>query len=154
MEISFSLALPRDESSVPIVRHLVGEMMGELGVERACIEDIELALTEACTNVLKHAARHQDDYQVELLIDIDKAQFQICDTGGEFDMTRMSSEPVPDQAEGGRGMQLMRAVVDDLDVDSAPETGTVVRFRKSLEFTDDSVVQRLDSRGARVSTSS
>jgi serine/threonine-protein kinase RsbW len=154
MNVSFSLCLPREEASVPIVRHLASEMMVDLGVARGCIDDIELALTEGCTNVLKHAARDQEDYEVEISINTDDAEFHICDTGGEFDVARISSEPVSHEAERGRGMQLMRAIVDELEVESAPDKGTVVRFKKPLEFTDDSVVKRLATRSERISAAS
>lgn len=143
MEASFSFCLPREEASVPIVRHLARAVLTELGVNRDCVDDLELALTEACTNVLKHAARLEEDYEVVISIDGERALFQVCDTGGGFDTKTVSPDPVAVESERGRGIHLMRAVVDQLGFESAPDKGTVVRFKKDLEFVDDSVVRRL-----------
>ena len=59
------LALPRDELSIPIVRHICRDAMAEIGVADECSADIEVALTEACTNVLVHSGPG-DDYEVHL----------------------------------------------------------------------------------------
>ena len=56
MEIRFTLQLPRDALSVPVVRRVLNSSMRTLGVAEDCLTDIEIALTEACTNVLDHAA--------------------------------------------------------------------------------------------------
>jgi serine/threonine-protein kinase RsbW len=141
MEISFELSLPRESASVPIVRHLAREVLVNLGVGQACVEDVELALTEACTNVLKHVAR-DDDYEVNVTIDTTNASFKICDSGGDFDLATNPTDPGL-EAEGGRGINLMNAVVDELDIESARESGTVVRFVKKLEFSENSVVRQL-----------
>jgi serine/threonine-protein kinase RsbW len=47
-------SLPRNDPSVPAARHLVRAAMRTIGVDADCTHDIELALTEACTNVLQH----------------------------------------------------------------------------------------------------
>jgi serine/threonine-protein kinase RsbW len=143
MEVSFELSLPRQEASVPVVRHLAREVLVNLGVDQECVDDVELALTEACSNVLKHAARQQDDYEVNISIDTVNGFFKICDTGGEFDVATIPPDPAATEAERGRGIALMNAVVEDLDIQSTPDTGTVVRFAKKLEFSSDSVVRQL-----------
>src|SRR4029079_5946899 len=51
VEIKFTLQLPRDALSVPVVRRVLNSSMRTLGVADECLTDIELALTEACTNV-------------------------------------------------------------------------------------------------------
>lgn len=55
MEISLDLQLPRDAASVPATRRLLDAALAALGVEDQIRDDIEVMLTEACTNVIKHA---------------------------------------------------------------------------------------------------
>jgi len=50
--LSWALSLPRDHRSVPVARHLVRAGMLILGVDEDCTNDVEVALSEACTNVL------------------------------------------------------------------------------------------------------
>ena len=46
-------------------------------------------------------------------------------------------------AEDGRGIQLMRALVDEVTFTSRPQVGTVVHLEKQLTWVDGAVIQRL-----------
>jgi serine/threonine-protein kinase RsbW len=141
MVLTFSLYLPRDGTSVPFVRHLCRSALTELGVEDACTHDIELALAEACTNVLLHAADTDDEYVVELKIEDDNCSIEIVDAGTGFDHSKIP-DSMPEAAESGRGIQLMRALVDDLQFVSDKESGTVVRLKKTLAVNPSSPLRR------------
>lgn len=144
MEIHFSLCLPRDEESVPVVRHICRDALAELGVVRDCVGDVELAVTEACTNVLKHAAGTGDEYGITVAIAEDDCVIRVIDSGAGFDHEALDRETAVDHgAEGGRGVFLMAALVDDLKFTSKPETGTVVHLEKKLQLEETSVIRRL-----------
>ncbi|WP_018502416.1 ATP-binding protein [Parafrankia discariae] len=84
MEIKLSLSLPRDEISIPIVRRICTQALKVLGVSQECIDDVELALTEACANVLLHAMA-DDEYEVSVGVDNQVAAIEVVDHGGGFD---------------------------------------------------------------------
>ncbi|CAI7980482.1 serine/threonine-protein kinase RsbW [Frankia sp. Hr75.2] len=84
MEIKLSLSLPRDEISIPIVRRICTQALKVLGVSQECIDDVELALTEACANVLLHATA-DDEYEVSVGVDNQVAAIEVVDHGGGFD---------------------------------------------------------------------
>lgn len=143
MEIAFSLCLPRDESSVAVVRHLCTTAMTQFGVEDACIHDVAVAVTEACTNVLQHA-HGQDQYDVEIRVSEEQASIRVSDVGEGFDyhaLVRDSGSYGP-MEERGRGLVLMRALVDELEFVSDPEKGNLVRLTKRLETKDPSIVPK------------
>jgi serine/threonine-protein kinase RsbW len=140
MEIKLTLALPRDEVSVPVVRRLLKQSMEVLGVEPNVTHDIELALTEACTNVLDHAA-DGDEYEVSAGIDGDQCVIEVVDRGGGFDGSLSGLAEAEPTAEDGRGIQLMRALVDRVTFVSRPHKGTVVHLEKKLEWQDGSIIQ-------------
>jgi serine/threonine-protein kinase RsbW len=142
MRISFTLRLPHDELSVPIVRHICRSALLELGVEDPCLGDIELAVTEACTNVLKHAQGNNLQYEVQVEVNEDACEIRVIDAGAGFFSTEAFS-PASGSAEEGRGLHLMRALVDDLRFVSKPEQGTIVHLAKRLELSDDSILQKL-----------
>lgn len=147
MHILFTLCLPRDEASVPIVRRICGKALRNLGVRGVCVDDIELAVTEACTNVLKHARNSTDEYEVTLRVDEQTSVIRVVDnTNSRFDHHSVTPEATfePD-AESGRGIYLMHALVDDLRFESKPEAGTVVRLEKELELEEGSMLGRLAS---------
>ena len=143
MVINFSLTLPRDEVSVPVVRRICRTALADLGVKPPCIEDIVLAVTEACTNVLKHAHANQDAYEVTVEVNSSNCEIRILDRGGGFDYGSHGHEEAHGSAESGRGIFLMKALVDKVDFLSMPDDGTVVRLQKGLELDEASVLHKV-----------
>ena len=141
--ITFSLSLPRDGVSVPVVRHICRNALADLGVASGCISDIELALAEACTNVLKHAEGTGEEYEVTVEVVDQICDIRVIDTGAGFDHAGRAHDDVSATAESGRGIHLMQALVDSVDFISKPETGTVVHLQKTLDLSEASVIRRL-----------
>jgi len=145
VEIKFTLQLPRDALSVPVVRRVLNSSMRTLGVAEDCLTDIEIALTEACTNVLDHAAQG-DEYEVVAGLDDSKCVIDVIDTGRGFDADRLGHAEADPSAEEGRGIQLIRELVDRVHFRSRPEEGMVVHLEKELHFTSGSPLQELADR--------
>lgn len=131
MQIELSLSLPRDEVSVPITRHMAAHALAELGVEADCASDIQVALSEACTNVLDHVGEAAE-YEVRLHLTQHLCVIQVIDTGDGFDAEALGHRDAADNAEAGRGIQLMRALVDRVDFTRRERQGTVVHLEKDL----------------------
>ena len=148
MNIVFSLNLPKDETSVPVVRRISREALSSLGVDDTCISEIEVALSEACTNVLKHVEGTEEAYEVKVEVNESLCEIRVIDTGMGFDHDAEGRSHADHTAEGGRGIFLMRAMVDKIEFTSAPESGTVVRLTKKLELEDGSVLSKLVSGSA------
>jgi serine/threonine-protein kinase RsbW len=94
------------------MRGLVRQALEHLDVSTHTIEEIVLALTEACANVVQHAGRNEE-YQVDVAIDDDLCQVSVLDDGHGFDLeaaTVADGSPL----EAGRGLVLMKALVDRL----------------------------------------
>jgi serine/threonine-protein kinase RsbW len=136
MDISLALTLPRDEQTVPVARHIVRNAMVQVGVETTCVDDVELALSEACTNVLLHSGPG-DQYVVRLDMDDGIGRIRVVDVGHGFDSARLqATDPLP-EAERGRGLGLMQALVDRVDFTSRAEAGTIVTLEKVLTYADE-----------------
>jgi serine/threonine-protein kinase RsbW len=147
VEIRLALSLPRDELSIPVVRRLCTQSLRVLGAADECAEDLELALTEACTNVLRHA-KEGDDYEVVAGIDGEAAVLEVVDRGPGFDASALaraaSGEDAAPDAETGRGLQIMRALMDSVEFESRPgDARTVVRLEKELHWREDAAAKRL-----------
>ncbi len=144
MDYRFALCLPRDEASVPVVRHICRDALKLLGVADACVGQIELAVTEACTNVLRHVERTQSEYEVTVAVNETQCDIRLVDMAGHgFDHgSQGHSEAHPD-AESGRGIFIMRAMVDQLEFVAEPEHGSVVHLVKKLELKEDSILRKL-----------
>jgi|GEM_PF-226709 serine/threonine-protein kinase RsbW len=144
MEIKFSLSLPRDEISIPVVRKICTRALAALGVTRECIDDVEVALSEACANVLRHA-RADDEYEVSAGVSKEVAIIEVVDHGGGFDVAALSAGTSDLTAEQGRGIQIMRALMDEVkfSVASGPRRETRVQLTKTLVWDESSPGARL-----------
>jgi serine/threonine-protein kinase RsbW len=139
MELSLALTLPRDEQTVPLARHIVRNAMARVGVEETCVYDVELALSEACTNVLLHSGPG-DQYVVRLDVEDRLGVIRVIDVGRGFDSVRLRAEDPQLDAERGRGLGLMQAMVDRVDFTTRPEAGTIVTLEKLLAYSDDALL--------------
>ena len=131
-----------------MVRRLCRDALTLLGVRRDCISDIEIAVSEACTNVLKHVADTSEAYEVTVEVKSGRCEISIVDTGLGFDHTVNGIDGLSLEAEGGRGIFLMQAMVDRLEFRSVPESGTIVHLEKTLHFYEDSLLERLGLQAA------
>ena len=136
MELSLALTLPRDEQTVPVARHIVRNAMEQVGVEVTCVDDMELALSEACTNVLVHSGPG-DQYVVRLDLEDRLGLIRVIDVGRGFDSAGLQAGGTLPEDERGRGLGLMQALVDRVDFTSRAEAGTVVTLEKVLTYADE-----------------
>jgi serine/threonine-protein kinase RsbW len=89
VDARFCLMFPRETISVPVVRRVLGDMLETLGVDHECICDLLLAVTEACTNVLRHSGPGPE-YEVAATIGPNRCVLEVVDSGRGFDPARLS----------------------------------------------------------------
>ena len=148
MEINMVLHLPRDAASVPVTRQVLDGCLETLGVTPDTRADIALALSEACANVILHAGPG-DEYEVRASARNGQCAIEVVNNGsrdgipaphgsgtsaGDCGGIALSGDPVPATAEHGRGLKIISAVVDNLQLTGSKSTGTVVHFDKTLTW--------------------
>jgi serine/threonine-protein kinase RsbW len=98
------------------------------------VADLKLALTEACTNAVRHAYDGGEGI-VEIRYELhpDRLVVEVADDGEGFDL-----EPAPTTAgddelvEGGLGIAIIRALADELEISGREQGGSTLRFVKRL----------------------
>ncbi|AGZ44622.1 ATP-binding protein [Actinoplanes friuliensis] len=129
MRISLKLNLPREVDSVPAVRRLLRCALAVFHVPRQDGEDLEIALTEACANVVKHASG-ADAIEVSLDVGADRCAIDVSDNGSGFDALAVAE---PDETgEHGRGLFLIKALSDNVRMQSTPRNGSLIHFEKTF----------------------
>ena len=115
---------------------LSGLLRSRGGFSDDAVADLKLALTEACSNSVRHAYDH-DDGQVHLAFTVkpDRITIEIRDEGGGFhedDVDCPECRAIPEMtlAEGGMGISIIRAVVDEFDLRRPDSGGTVLLLTK------------------------
>ncbi len=97
--------------------------------------DLKLALTEACSNSVRHAYRNGNHGTVEIRYElhIDRLVVEVCDDGEGFDPGRAVADGEPDLVEGGLGIAIIEALADEFELGRrAGGRGSRLRFVKFL----------------------
>ena len=147
MKVDIAVCLPHEAGSVSLVRAVVGDALRRFGVTEDCIDDIRLAISEACTNVLDHAA-DDDEYEVHLHVDERECSIRVKNTAIGFDGSDLVGEMPSGTSARGRGVAIMRAVMDQVSFLSEPEAGTVVHLVKQIDADPQGALALLRDRHA------
>lgn len=138
---------PNNENAVRLV---IGSRFENLAVVHALIEGIArarkidedttqallYAVIEAGTNAIQHGNVFAEDKSVTFEFQVEDGVLvvQVDDRGQGFDPSKVGN-PTDESAlleTHGRGIFLMRQLVDDVTFDVRPDHGTTVRLRKAL----------------------
>jgi serine/threonine-protein kinase RsbW len=127
-QIELQLTLPRDARFVAILRKVTSSLLRGLEVPDESVDDVTVALSEACGNVIQHA-RGTDEYGVRLSVEADHCSIEVRDLGPGFDPSALAEDAAPleevAEAEDGRGIPLLQALMDDLEFVRDDDTTTV-----------------------------
>jgi serine/threonine-protein kinase RsbW len=131
MRVQIALNLPREEISVALTRHVVSAALLTAGAQPTCVHDVEVAVSEACTNAVKHAV---DGVSYEVMINIsdEHVAIDVIDSGSGFGLHQVSQDEQHHDAEEGRGFALMNALSDLAIFDSVDAEGGSVHLTKRL----------------------
>jgi serine/threonine-protein kinase RsbW len=77
-DVRFCLLFPREALSVPVMRRVLGDTLSRLGVDDSSISDLLLAVTEACTNVLRHSGQGRG-YEIVARVTGNRCQLDVRD---------------------------------------------------------------------------
>ena len=166
MEIKMVLDLPRDAFSVPVSRQVLDGCLKTLGVRPDTRADIALALSEACANVIQHAGPGEE-YEVQVSAKDCRCAIEVVNAGSrdgepalqggstatledgrgsgeeQPDWFALSDDHVSGTAEHGRGLKIIDAVADNLQLTGNHRQGTTVHFEKTLEWLPGAAGQHL-----------
>lgn len=129
MNVSLDLELPRRSDAIPVLRHAVTRLCTEIGVSREDIDDLTIALSEACNNVVLHALE-DDMFTVTFSLSGRTAIVVVSNAKTPFDPEVMAlHDPVDDLSECGRGLAIMQALMDQARFSPSAGGGTMVELR-------------------------
>ena len=98
------------------------------------VADLKLALTEACSNSVRHAYQDGGEGTVEVVYQLmkDRLVIDVLDEGTGFELEEVPAPPHPD--ESGLGLAIISSVTDELEVRGRTDRpGSMIRFVKRLE---------------------
>jgi len=120
------------------IRDFVSGNARAADIPEVTVENIILAVDEACTNIIKHAYNLSPEGEIIIKIEYDEDKFMvtIIDYGKSFEPDRV---PLPDLQKyyrehrvGGLGMYLMKSLMDDVEYISIPGKYNQVLLSKNI----------------------
>jgi serine/threonine-protein kinase RsbW len=133
MPDTLTLSVPGKAAYVSTVRLAVSSLAAKSGFDIEAIEDIKVAVSEACSNILCHSNIGEDYlYRVECTLHDDRLEITVIDDGIGFD-TNDYETPDPECLQvGGLGIYIIKALMDEVHVDSQDGAGTLIRMVKRI----------------------
>ena len=128
----WTLTLPSDLRQLMLARAFMEAVCRVCGLDERTTDAVVLASHEAINNVIRHAHRNRPDAKLEIHCGLTPQglEIRLLDEGEPFDL---SAVPDLDPAEirlGGRGVFLMRKLMDELSCEPRGERGNSLRMVK------------------------
>ncbi len=135
------LSFPAKPDYLLLARLALAGVARSLPVGPELLADLKLAVTEACGNAVRHAySEREGSVGVAFVVGDDRLEMIVEDEGAgialpvEELVPEPAAETPPEPVDGGMGMAIIRAIVDELDVrDGSGGRGTVVHMTKYFD---------------------
>lgn len=133
MRLVVDLTLPTDARLISQTRRMFSGYLAEMGVDHDDVDDVALALAEACTNVMRHAYEEPGQcFHLTAELRPEEVVVVVEDQGVGIPAGAGAGMPDP-SATSGRGLQLIRELMTDVEVQTGPHRpGTRLHMRKAL----------------------
>ncbi|MEE2039128.1 ATP-binding protein [Nocardiopsis sp. CT-R113] len=138
MDTVFSISLPRQAYTVSVVRDVLGTLLHRAGLCGSCADDVLLAVSEASANAIDHGGPARD-YVVEADLGGRWCELRVSHTGTAPDPEAVARRfttdhtPLPGlDSESGRGILLMRYLMDEVAFEGEPRTTVMLRKQVAL----------------------
>ena len=131
-EIVPILTLPSDLRLLPVARAFVEAVCLAGGLEKELTHAIVLAADEAVNNIIRHAHRHDIalTLQIECCLEPDRIELRLQDNGEPFDLAAVPHLNPGEVRVGGRGVYLMRTLMDEVHCEPRGPHGNLLRLIK------------------------
>ena len=130
MSETLKLSVPCDARYVSTVRLAVSSVASLAGFDIEAIEDIKIAVSEACTNIILHGGIGENAYNVLCTVADGHLELVVEDDGVGFAYEAYEKPNLEEPSEGGLGLYIILALMDDVKVLSQTGAGTSIRMTK------------------------
>lgn len=139
LERTLTLTVPSATEHLALIREFVANVGSQAGLGDDDVAKLELAVDEACANVIEHA--HGQDSSKEVTVratfDLATLRIEVVDEGDGFDPTAIPSTPVEqmvhDRRTGGLGLRVMKSLMDEVSYEIVPGERNRLRLLKRIQ---------------------
>lgn len=138
LEQTFSLHVPSSTQNLAMIRDFVSNVGVQAGLGEDDVAKLELAVDEACTNVIEHAHGNDitKDVVVRAVFDEKTLKIEVMDTGKGFDPSALPDDDlvhmIHERKSGGLGLRMMRTLMDEVSYEILPGDSNRLRMIKRI----------------------
>lgn len=129
--------MPSSSEYVGVMRLAISGVATRLNFTIEDIEDIKIAISEACTNAVQHGYDNEEKGRVTVTCDVcpDRLEIRVHDEGSGFEPSILGTAEQQRSSEAklglGLGLTFIQNLMDDSEVISEPGKGTTIRMVKN-----------------------
>jgi serine/threonine-protein kinase RsbW len=138
IERKFTLQVPSSTENLALIREFVTTIGRQAQLEEADISNLELAVDEACANVIEHAYGHDitKEVVVRAKFDDESLRISVIDEGRGFDPNNVKQDPVEqlihERKSGGLGIRLIKRLMDEVSYEIVPGQKNELHMTKKI----------------------
>jgi serine/threonine-protein kinase RsbW len=139
IERKFLLEVPSNTENLAMIRDFVNGIGTRAGMSASDVAKLELAVDEACANVIEHAYGPEvtKEVSVKATVDEDMVQIEVVDTGRGWDpsgiLPKDLDQLVAERKSGGLGMRLIKTLMDEVYYEVIPGQKNELKMIKRLK---------------------
>ena len=130
---TIKLTLPANQEYVILARLTIASVANGMGFSIGDVEDLKMALTEACTNAISHSTVSEATYDLTCLVGEKDLRITVTDTGLGFETHTVKLPGESDVPVGsGFGLFIIKTLMDTIEITSQKGVGTTIVMVKNL----------------------
>ena len=132
-----TIEFPSRHEYLNMIDIVCGEIAEDMGLKLEIANEIAISVIEACTNALEHGNKSSPEKNIRMVIkrDTDKFSVEVYDWGKGFDYKEYLQH-IPDPSDiqkvRGRGIFIMKGMMDDISFELVKDRGMKVTLEKNL----------------------
>ena len=128
-----SMKIPSKPEYVGVIRLTVSAIANRIGFNIEEIEDIKVAVAEACTNAIQHSSNGIEEFHVDFEVASDRMAITVKDHGKGINEKDVKEPNLGELKEGGLGIFIIKSLMDEVSFSCELETGTEIKMVKFLQ---------------------
>ncbi len=127
------ISLPGKPEYVSIARLTASVIANQMGFNIDDVEDIKVAVGEACNNAVLHGRSQEEIFEVQFEVQASRMVIEVRDNGTGFDLDEYQAPEPGELKENGLGIFIMKTLMDEVDFIPVQNNGTTIRLVKELQ---------------------
>lgn len=129
---SIKLTLPTKPEYVSLARLTIASVANNMGFSIGDVEDLKVAISEACTNALNHGKNPDTTYELTYIVNSEQLVFTVADKGVGFEPEEVKAPDLNGAQLGGFGLFIIKSLMDRVEIISERGSGTSITMIKNL----------------------